>query len=116
MKWSEDPEKLITQRELLASDLLFKEGLQACRQSGMRDFIAKMGNGVTDSSSVKAKKTRTTISANAAAAVIPKDIPVPKKQGLLDKWIKDTALNADEYLMKSMAAAKRQKKKDSPAL
>jgi DNA polymerase elongation subunit (family B) len=108
LKWSEDPEKLITQRELLASDLLFKEGLQACRQTATRDFIAKLG-GSTSGKGTTAKKA-TPISAIAAAAVIPKDVPVPKKQGLLDRWVKDTALSSDEYLMKSMTAAKRQRK------
>jgi DNA polymerase elongation subunit (family B) len=107
LKWSEDPDKLITQRELLASDLLFKEGLQACRQSATRDFIAKLGG--TTSTSKAAPKKAATISTVAAAAVIPKDIPMPKKQGLLDRWVKDTALASDEYLMKNMRKAKKSK-------
>ncbi len=108
LKWSDDPDKLIAQRELLASDLLFKEGLQACRQSATRDFIAKLGG--TSSITTRSTKKTTPISAVAAAAVIPKEIAVPKKQGLLDRWVKDTALTSDEFLMKNMAAAKRERK------
>jgi DNA polymerase elongation subunit (family B) len=108
LKWSEDPDKLIAQRELLASDLLFKEGLQACRASATRAFIAKMGASVPKDPKEKATKAPRTISVSAAAAVVPKD--VPKKQGVLDMWIKDTALSSDEYLMKNMAAAKKERK------
>lgn len=106
MKWSDDPDKLIAQRELLACDLLFKEGLAACRQTATRDFIAKLGG----TSAPRKKVGDTPISAVAASAVIPKDVPLPKKQSMLDRWVKDTALASDEYLMKSMAAAKKQRK------
>lgn len=108
LKWSDDPEKLIAQRELLASDLLFKEGLQSCRQSATRDFIAKLGG--TSTVTTRSTKKATSISAVAAAAVIPKEIAVPKKQGLLDRWVKETALTSDEFLVKNMTAAKRERK------
>jgi hypothetical protein len=110
MKWSEDPDKRIAQRELLACDLLFKEGLAACRQSATRDFIAKLG-GTTGPKTVTKKASTVGAGAGAGAgAIIPKNMPMPKKQGVLDMWVKDTALAADEYLMKSMTAAKKERK------
>ena len=109
--WAADPEKLIGQREDLACNLLFREGLQAYKHSATRDFIAKIGSlagGVVSVKSVKAMphmplmpSSNPTLLADAFAGA------PPKKQSSLDSFFKETAMMGDERLAKEMSLAKR---------
>jgi DNA polymerase elongation subunit (family B) len=103
VKWSSDPDKLIAQRELMAGELLFRRGLQRCQSAATVSFITKNfgGNTVT----VEKRQPR---KVSAPPALPPQLAAVaPKKQGLLDSFLKQTAVMTDELLAKNMRVAKR---------
>jgi DNA polymerase elongation subunit (family B) len=122
-KWATDPDKLIGQREALAGDLLFREGLAACQMSAKREFVAKMFSGgqplVTIKKPVrsirKAPLDETMAVAEAEAfgagnGASPKTAMSPKKQqSIISAFAIDTACFMDERLAKSMKAAKKKK-------
>jgi DNA polymerase elongation subunit (family B) len=122
-KWATDPDKLIAQREALAGDLLFREGLAACQISAKREFVAKMFSGgqpvVTIKKPVrsirKAPLDETMAIAEAEAfgagnGASPKTAMSPKKQqSIISAFAIDTACFMDERLAKSMKAAKKKK-------
>jgi hypothetical protein len=47
--WEEDP---ISQKELMASDLLFREGLSYCKQSAKKAFVGMFGMSPSASTSI----------------------------------------------------------------
>jgi DNA polymerase elongation subunit (family B) len=106
-KWNADPEKRITERELLAADLLFREGLQACRQQATRAFLAKMG-GTTTASAGSATSRRAVRSPPSA----PLPEAVVKKQITLAAFLKDTSGFNDQLLAREMRTAKRKAKQN----
>ena len=134
--WSSDPDKLIGQREALAGDLLFREGLSACQRDAKREFVAKMFSGAVSSvggavSSVggavgttqrpsinirKAPMDQSLVNAEAEAfgsgnGSSPKIAMTPKKQTLISAFAIDTACFMDERMAKSMKAIKTSAKK-----
>ena len=106
-KWNADPEKRITERELLAADLLFREGLQACRQQATRAFLAKMGATTTASAG---------LATNRRSVRPPPSAPLPeavvKKQTTLAAFLKDTSGFNDQLLAREMRTAKRKAKQN----
>jgi hypothetical protein len=107
--WAADPEKLIGQREDLACNLLFREGLQAYKHSATRDFIAKIGLsvGVKSSGAPSVKSVKAMPSSNATLLADAFAGAPPKKQSSLDSFFKETAMMGDERLAKEMSLAKR---------
>jgi hypothetical protein len=118
--WNGDPDK----REVVAGDLLFKEGLAACATLAKRQFVGKMfnsgvtsgspGSEVAPSSSTNRKKApidETLLAAEAAAfgsgngscAKKPmfKQTPLP-----FTAFQKSTASTIDEMMVKKMKAAR----------
>jgi len=136
--WATDPDKLIGQREALAGDLLFREGLGACQNLAKRQFVAKMFSsvgggdaskrlGAVSSPTVSAVTHRPTnirkapMDESLAAAEAeafgagngssPKIAMTPKKQTLISAFAVDTACFMDERMVKSMNAIRSAKKK-----
>jgi hypothetical protein len=137
--WATDPDKLIGQREALAGDLLFREGLAACQQGAKREFVSKMFGGAVGRAGApkgldipvirkavrsirKAPVDETMVAAEAAAfgagnGGTPKIAMVPKvQQSIMSAFARDTSCIMDERLAKSMkavrVAAATKKKKD----
>ena len=125
--WSTDPDKLIGQREALAGDLLFREGLSACQRDAKRQFVSKMFGSVATSvgASTKAFNLRkapiddSLVVAEAEAfgsgnGAFAKVAMMPKKQSLISAFAIDTACFMDERLAKSMKSVRSSasKKKD----
>jgi DNA polymerase elongation subunit (family B) len=128
--WSTDPDKLIGQREALAGDLLFREGLMACQNSAKREFVTKMfSSSPVVTSTVqpsiylrKSQVNETLVKAEAEAfgagnGASPKVAMMPsqkkqKQQSLISAFAIDTACFMDERLAKSMSAVRASKKKD----
>jgi hypothetical protein len=133
--WATDPDKLIGQREALAGDLLFREGLSACQNLAKRQFISKMFGSVGAGAAKlegtpsahrpvnlrKAPVDQTLVVAEAEAfgsgnGASPKVAMTPKKQTLISAFAIDTACFMDERMAKSMKAVKAsaasKKKKD----
>jgi DNA polymerase elongation subunit (family B) len=128
--WATDPDKLIGQREALAGDLLFREGLSACQKDAKRQFVAKMFSSassavpVTQRPVINTRKAPMDESLAAAEAqafgsgngASPKVAMTPKKQTLISAFAIDTACFMDERMVKSMKAIKAnaasKKKKD----
>ena len=101
-------DKLCAQKELLASDLLFREGLQHCKQYATREFIGKItGNVVAHPRTISAKRAMPLANASLMAAA-------PKKQSLMDAFLKDTAMMGDERLAREMRASRKAKAKNVP--
>ena len=122
--WATDPDKLIGQREALAGDLLFKEGLGACQKDAKREFVAKMFGGVPKTLETykpvlnlrKAPMDESLAAAEAEAfgsgnGASPKIAMTPKKQTLISAFAIDTACFIDERMAKSMKAIKSASKK-----
>jgi hypothetical protein len=129
--WATDPDKLIGQREALAGDLLFREGLSACQNLAKRQFVAKMFGSVTNASATviatlptqrpainirKAPIDQSLVAAEAEAfgsgnGSSPKIAMTPKKQTLISAFAVDTACFMDERMVKSMKAIKAASKK-----
>ena len=119
-RWAVIPEKLIAQRELLAGELLFRRGLQACRSAAAVDFVTKMGGLVAKATAAAAK------AAKAAKAARPRTVKtplldaelaavMPKKQTTMDMFIKQTALMTDSRLAREMLKEKKSRKAASSA-
>jgi DNA polymerase elongation subunit (family B) len=107
-RWSVMPEKLISQRELLAGELLFRRGLQSCRSAAAFDFVSKMtkGVGVVEVKKSAIKPIRTPMLDSELAAIMPKG----QKQTTMDMFIKQTALMTDSRLAREMSKEKRSKR------
>jgi hypothetical protein len=123
--WSEDPDKYIAQREILAGQLLFKEGLAACRRQATRAFFGMMGSSAASSSNAtggaaaaaaasfgipKEKKPRV-----SAATLAAKLVSAGTKQTTLQTFFRDSALVEDARLVKEMRAIKSARKKAAAA-
>jgi len=105
--WSTNPDKLIGQREGIASDLLFRKGLQACQQLARVAFVSKMGLVPSPSlgrPSTKTKRPVPTMDPSVAAAA-------PKRQSSLDIFMKQTAFTEDSRLAAAMSKVKRAAKR-----
>jgi DNA polymerase elongation subunit (family B) len=107
--WAEDEEKRITQREILAGELLFKEGLAATRSAATRAFLSMIPGATTGEATTRKSPRR----AVAGAPKVPLPVPegVVKRQSSLDAFLKDSACFSDGILAKEMAKAKRKSKK-----
>ena len=126
MKWSDNPDKLITQRELMAGEILFKEvlekargytryALSSCREIAKATFITKNFGGVAAVAAVKRQPRQS--AARSSPPTLPASLQAvaPKKQSSLDIFIKQTAIMTDSLLardMRAARAAKREKKKE----
>ena len=106
--WATDPEKLIAQRESLANDLLFREGLQAYKQSATRDFIAKLGPGPGPGPATKAN---TGIIRNNLVPMTPIVPMIPKKQSLMDSFMKESSFVGDNRLAREIRSIRGKKSK-----
>ena len=105
MKWAENLDKRVAQREILAGDLLFKEGLQACKQASAKTFIAEMFGSSTPTEEKKVeKKPKLQVTVTKAAVT-------PAKQTTLTSFFRDTAIIDDTRLAREMRAVKRSVKK-----
>ena len=131
--WATDPDKLIGQREALAGDLLFREGLSTCQNLAKRQFISKMFGSANANAGAGAAPTFVThrpaiirkapideslVAAEAQAfgsgnGSSPKVAMTPKKQTLISAFAVDTACFMDERMAKSMNAIRSAKKKNS---
>ena len=111
--WATDTDK----RELLASQLLFREGLQAYKQSATRDFIAKIGGtpAVLRNSNMKTMKSIPMPVDNDALLTAAFAGKPPKKQSSLDSFFKDTAMMGDERLASQMRSSKAKAKANAKA-
>jgi DNA polymerase elongation subunit (family B) len=108
--WSEDPDKRIAQREILAGQLLFKEGLAACRQLATRAFFKMMGVSSTTVSSSNAAPLHVAKPRISSAA---KSTVVTAKQSTLQSYFRESAIVEDARLVKEMKAIKSARKKAS---
>jgi DNA polymerase elongation subunit (family B) len=97
VKWSDDPDKCIGERENLAGSILFKRALQKVNQNALTDFATKLGASVRKETVQKRKPALDP----ALAAV------APKKQSSMDAFLKDTALSTDERTARMMRSHKR---------
>jgi hypothetical protein len=107
--WSADPDKRIAQREILAGNLLFKEGLAACRRAATRAFFGMMGSASSSSSNaaspiVSAPRPKR-VSAAAKAEVIT------AKQTSISSYFNQSALIEDARLARELRAVKAKRKK-----
>jgi DNA polymerase elongation subunit (family B) len=116
--WATNPDKLIGQREDMASDLLFRKGLQACHQAAREAFFTtKMGAtvvrtaagpGAAGGTGRTGRPNKPALDPSAAAAA-------PKKQASLDIFMKQSAFIDDSRLAQAMARAKRVAKRSTEA-
>ena len=132
-KWAENPDKLVAQREAIAADLLFKEGLDACHGLAKKEFVAKMFSQAQPQQQqpqLQPKQTQPRVSrkapvdatmAAAEAAAFgagaspgPKK-PIMKQQSIMSAFAMSTAIFTDERLANAMRAAKSAKAKGSNA-
>ena len=101
-KWETELEKRTAQREIIAAELLFREGLSMCKRSATRNFIQMMGGTISEKKKeVNAIEDKPIITYKSAE----------KKQMTLTSFIRDTALIDDQRLAREMRAAKRGSKK-----
>ena len=119
-KWAENPDKLVAQREAIAADLLFKEGLDACHGLAKKEFVAKMfSSGGAQAQQQQQTQPRVsrkapvdaTMAAAEAAAFGAGASPGPKKpmfkqQSIMSAFAMSTAVFTDERLANAMRAAK----------
>ena len=92
------PEERIAQRERIACDLLFKQGLATCSSTAKREFMSKLG------AINMLEKPKTQARAPATATAVAG--PAPKKtQMKLTSVFKDMAFIEDQMLMNGMKAA-----------
>lgn len=131
-KWAENPDKLVAQREAIAADLLFKEGLDACHGLAKKEFVAKMFSSGSASSNLQQQPQQqlpsrqprvarkapvdATMAAAEAAAFGAGASPGPKKpmfkqQSIMSAFAMSTAVFTDERLANAMRAAKAAKAK-----
>ena len=133
-KWAENPDKLVAQREAIAADLLFKEGLDACHGLAKKEFVAKMFTGGTAQAQQPLQAQQSllqqqqplrnnrkapvdaTMAAAEAAAFGAGASPGPKKpmfkqQSIMSAFAMSTAVFTDERLANAMRAAKAAKAK-----
>ena len=137
--WSDDPEKRIAQREILAGQLLFKEGLAACRRQATRAFFGMMGAspsaiktmsesslgfGMMGASSSSVGGSSSSNATSGGAAATASTVKKPRissavkpaagvKQATLQSFFRDSALVEDARLVKEMRAIKTARKKAS---
>ena len=108
--WSDSAEGRIGQREMIASDLLFREGLASCSSAAKREFMKKLG-ATAAAAAPKPRITLSTATAGPATApataTIARTIVAPSKktQMRLTSLFKDTAFIDDQNLMNGMKAA-----------
>lgn len=110
--WAEDPDKLIGQREILAGNLLFKEGLAACRRAATRAFFGMMGASVPTSSSNAAPAP---VIQKRVSRAVTKPITATVKQTTLQTFFRESALIEDARLAKEIRAVKSARKKAAKA-
>jgi len=136
--WAKDVDKLIGQREALAGELLFQEGLTACKNLAKRDFVGKFfgplgqrpkevqaeGSVGTRPKSPIAQKPQgrrtppadPTLAAAEAAAFgsgsgSAAKVPTFKQPALqFTPFQKDTAVWVDDMMAKKMKSSKAKKK------
>ena len=120
--WHENPEKRITQREILAGDLLFKDALALCKKHATRNFVETMfgscGTSGTEHSATNGPaKKKVSINMNPTVKTMPaaSTSSGQSKQTTLSMFFKDTAVIDDAILARKMRAAKRatKEKKES---
>jgi len=74
VKW-EEGDKLVGQRESIATDILFREGLQICQQSAKKAFLGKLGVAPTPAPKATVGKTKP-IQATIIQAVVKKQTSI----------------------------------------
>ena len=128
-RWEDHPEKLIAQREIIAGDLLFRDGLTACNNSAKREFMKKLGvsslsvksGGSSPSSSAqtqspkimltrKAPVDETLIAAEKAAFGAGNGNSTKKTQTSISQFMMATAVMTDAMMISKMKKAKRDAK------
>jgi len=113
-------EKLVAQREAIAGDLLFREGLSGCRNSAKKEFMKLFGTAAATAGTA-APGTQSPMSLRSVFRKPPVDETMakaeaeafgggskPKKQqSILSAFAMDTACFMDELLVKGMKSAKK---------
>lgn len=117
-RWPEGDAK-IAMREQMAVDLLFKDGLAACRNTAKKDFIKLFGTSPLGLSSPLGPKglrvaPLDNVIVKAAAQLTPSASPAVK-QKTLDNFFKATAAFTDARLAREMRLVKRGAKKTDNA-
>jgi hypothetical protein len=123
VRWEENPDKLIAQREIIAGDLLFRDGLTACNNSAKREFMKKLGASAPAPASTqkqpqsqkimltrKAPIDETLIAAEAAAFGAGNGSKVKKSQTSISQFMMATAVMTDAMMISKMKKAKRDAK------
>jgi hypothetical protein len=110
--WDVDKDKRMGQREQIASDLLFREALQACSSLATKGFMAKFGSSSTSGTLDGFVKRKT------PPKSIPKraQVPAPKMKQTILQFARDTASIHDEALVKSIQSTRRAKAKSKKAI
>lgn len=103
--WSKDMDMQIIQREQIAADLLFNDGLKACNQSSKNEFAKQFG--------FQTRSAIPSASASASGYGSPSvKVEEKKKQMSMDAFLLPGAYSfSDGYLAKSMRLAKAAKGK-----
>ena len=115
-KWAEDADKRIGQREAIAGDLLFRDGLAYCQNAAKHAFVKILGSpSASPSASATASSTRRMRAPPVnktladAEAGVASAVKTPKKQTLISAFAMQTALSVDERMAREMRAIKYKK-------
>jgi len=98
-------------KEKIASDLLFKEGLDYCKQSSKRSFVGMLG-AVRGSGGAKTKVARRTPKMTKVHGdpSLTKEVGGFKTQSMITTFLKQSASFSDEYAIKQASKAKAKAK------
>lgn len=108
--WEED---VTYQKEKLAADLLFKEGLDYCRQTSKRLFVGMLAGGAGGGAAAgkvaaAAVKRRTPkMSRVTGDPSLTKEVATFKTQTMITSFLKQSASFSDEYAIKQAQAKKK---------
>jgi hypothetical protein len=115
-KWAEDVDKRIGQREAIAGDLLFRDGLAYCQNAAKHAFVKILGSSSASPSASTASASASTSTRRMRAPPVNKTlaeaeavIKTPKKQTLISAFAMQTALSVDERMAREMRAIKYKK-------
>jgi DNA polymerase elongation subunit (family B) len=109
--WAEDPDKQIAQREILAGNLLFKDGLAACRKAATRAFFGMMGVSSSNAASTSSSSMPHAKVVRVSSAVKPANIMA--KQTTLQNYFRESSIIEDARLVREMRAVKTARKRAS---
>jgi hypothetical protein len=109
-QWVADSDKLVAQREALAGEILFKEGLAMCKKAATRNFMSAMFGVQTGGKAPSSQSKPISSIPEAITAKVQKETQPQKKQATLFSYLKEVALIEDQMLANSMRQAKTKTK------